>query len=243
MDWITENRMLVISLALMGLGVWWLMPSSWPRSRVGGWLLALVGGGLLASRLHVATGPLAESILFWIFSLGAVLCAVLMITSRKPVYAALWFALVTFSTCGLFLLQSAPFLAAATVIVYAGAIIVTFLFVMMLAQQAGATVYDQRARQPLLATIVAFVLLSALVYTIKTWDARRVVAAATETRAAVAVNELSQPPEDQPIGTMHGLGRSLFGDYLFAVELAGTLLLIASIGAIAMAPRRSGGTL
>ncbi len=49
----------------------------------------------------------------WIAAAGAsgvvaLLCAVLMITSRKPVYAALWFALVTFSTCGLFLLQSAP---------------------------------------------------------------------------------------------------------------------------------------
>jgi NADH-quinone oxidoreductase subunit J len=243
MDWISQNWLLVISLVLMGLGVWWLMPSSWPRSRAGGWLLALAGGGLLASRLHVATGPLAESILFWIFSLGALLSAVLMITSRKPVYAALWFALVTYSTCGLFLLQSAPFLAAATIIVYAGAIIVTFLFVMMLAQQAGATVYDQRARQPLLATIVAFVLLGALVYTIKIWDVERAVAGAFEAQATVAANDLSRPAEDQPIGTMHGLGRSLFGDYLFAVELAGTLLLIASIGAIAMAPRRAEGTL
>jgi len=243
MDWITNNWLLVISLGLMGLGVWWLMPSSWPRSRAGGWLLTLVGGGLLASQLHVATGQLAESILFWIFALGAVVCAILMITSRQPVYAALWFAMVTFSTCGLFLLQSAPFLAAATVIVYAGAIIVTFLFVMMLAQQAGSTVYDQRARQPLLATIVAFILLGALVYTIKIWDAHRAVAAADQLRAAITTNELSRPAAGQPIGTMHGLGRSLFGDYLFAVELAGTLLLIASIGAIAMAPRRPGGTL
>lgn len=243
MDWITDNWLLVISLGLMGLGVWWLMPSSQLRSRAGGWLLTLVGGGLLASQLHVATGPLAESILFWIFSVAALVCAVLMITSRKPVYAALWFALVTFSTCGLFLLQSAPFLAAATIIVYAGAIIVTFLFVMMLAQQAGATIYDQRARQPLAATIVAFVLLGALMYTIKIWDAHRAVAASAQSRATITTNELSRPAEDQPIGTMHSLGRSLFGDYLFAVELAGTLLLIASIGAIAMAPRRAEGTL
>ena len=42
---------------------------------------------------------------------------------------------------------------------------------------------------------------------------------------------------------MRGLGRSLFGDYLFAVELAGTLLLVATIGAIAIAPRRGRGTL
>jgi NADH-quinone oxidoreductase subunit J len=243
MDWITQNLMLLISLVLMGIGVWWLMPSSWPRSRAGGWLLVLVGGGVLATRLHVATGPVAESIMFWIFSVAALVSAVLMITSRKPVYAALWFSLVTLSTCGLFLLQYAPFLAAATIIVYAGAIIVTFLFVMMLAQQAGATIYDQRARQPLLATIVAFVLLGSLLYTIKIWDAHRAVAAATETRASITTNQLSRPADEESIKTLHAVGRSLFGDYLFAVELAGTLLLVAAIGAIAVAPRRAGGTL
>jgi NADH-quinone oxidoreductase subunit J len=120
---------------------------------------------------------------------------------------------------------------------------VTFLFVMMLAQQAGATVYDQRARQPLMATIVAFVLLGALLYTMKIWDAHRAVAAANEARPAITANELSRPAADEPIGTMHSLGRSLFGDYLFAVELGGTLLMIAAIGAIAMAPRRAEGTL
>ena len=46
----TKPGCCVVSLALMALGVWWLMPSSWPRSRAGGWLLTLVGGGLLASR-------------------------------------------------------------------------------------------------------------------------------------------------------------------------------------------------
>jgi NADH-quinone oxidoreductase subunit J len=243
MDWIRENWFLVVSLSLTGLGVWWLMPSSWPRSRAGGVLLALVGSGLLASLLHVATGPLAESILFWIFASAALACAVLMITSRNPVYAALWFALVTFSTCGLFLLQQAPFLAAATIIVYAGAIIVTFLFVMMLAQQAGATIYDQRSRQPLAATVVAFILLGALLYSLQMWDVHRAVVQAKEARVAITTNKLSRPTTDEKIGTMHGLGRSLFGDYLFAVELAGTLLLVASIGAIAMAPRRAEGTL
>jgi NADH-quinone oxidoreductase subunit J len=243
MDWIRDNWLLIVSLGLTGLGVWWLMPSTWPRSRAGGWILTIVGCGLLASKLHVATGPIADSILFWIFTAAALACAVLMITSRNPVYAALWFALVTFSTCGLFLLQSAPFLAAATIIVYAGAIIVTFLFVMMLAQQAGATIYDQRSRQPLAATVLAFVLFGSLLYTLQMWDVHRAVEQASETRSAVTTNVLSRPPADQPIGTMHGLGRSLFGDYLFAVELAGTLLLIAAIGAIAMAPRRAEGTL
>jgi NADH-quinone oxidoreductase subunit J len=243
MDWITENWFLLVSLALTAIGIWWLMPSSWPRSRAGGVLLALVGSGMIASTLHVATGPLTESILFWIFACGALVCAVLMITSRKPVYAALWFALVTLSTCGLFLLQSAPFLAAATIIVYAGAIVVTFLFVMMLAQQAGETIYDQRARLPFAATVVAFVLLGALLYTLETWNLHEATAIAESERAAITTNPLSRPAPDEPIDTMHSLGRSLFGDYLFAVELAGTLLLISAVGAIAMAPRRPEGTL
>jgi NADH-quinone oxidoreductase subunit J len=56
-------------------------------------------------------------------------------------------------------------------------------------------------------------------------------------------NPLSQLTPDQTMGRMHALGRSLFGDYLFAVEIAGTLLLVATIGAIAIAPRRRRGTL
>ena len=68
------------------------------------------------------------------------------------------------STCGLFLLQAAPFLMAATTIVYAGAIVVTFLFVIMLAQQGGLSDADQRSREPLLASIAGFVLLGALLY-------------------------------------------------------------------------------
>jgi len=242
MDWLNAHWLFVTSLACTALGVWWLMPSSWPRSNVVGVILALAGCGLLASALNLAAGPLTESILFWIFASGALASAVLMITSRNPVYAALWFALVTLSTCGLFLLQSAPFLAAATIVVYAGAIVVTFLFVMMLAQQGGATVYDQRSRQPLAATVAAFLLLGALLYTLDRWD-RQTEAGTTMNTAAATANPLSRPPADEPIDTMHALGRSMFGDYLFAVELAGTVLLIAAIGAIAMAPRRAEGTL
>src|SRR5205807_7606599 len=88
----------------------------------------------------------------------------LLITQRNPVRAALSFALVVLSTCGLFLLQAAPFLMAATTIVYAGAIIVTFIFVIMLAQQAGLSDADQRSREPLLACVAGFVLLGALLY-------------------------------------------------------------------------------
>ena len=65
------------------------------------------------------------------------------VTFRNPVYCAIWFALSLLGTAGLFLFQGAQFLGVATVVVYAGAILVTFLFVLMLAQPAGSAFYDR----------------------------------------------------------------------------------------------------
>jgi NADH-quinone oxidoreductase subunit J len=218
------------------------MPRTARLPKVVGMILAMCGAGLLAVRLHVAAEPVEQTVLFSTFAAAAVLSAILMITNRNPVYSALWFAMVTLNVCGLFLLQSAPFLAAATVIVYAGAIVVTFVFVIMLAQQSGATVYDQRSRQPFLATVLAVSLLTALVAALEPSDPAQVLVI-DDHASAVAAHAFSNPAVDQPLDTMLGLGRSLFGDYLLAVELAGTLLLVATIGAIAIAPRRRRGTL
>jgi NADH-quinone oxidoreductase subunit J len=240
--WLAEHWVFLLSLLVSAFGVWWLMPRDRMRSRPVGLLLALSGCGLLAARLADAPGSYTQSVLFWMFATAAVACAILMVTSSNPIYAALWFALVTLSVCGLFLLQSAPFLAAATVIVYAGAIVVTFVFVIMLAQQSGAIVYDQNSRQPLAATLATFVLLGCLLYMLEAWGIERASAAAPPA-AVSTTNPLSRPRGDERVGTMHGLGRSLFGDYLFAVELAGTLLLLATIGAVAIAPKRAQGTL
>ena len=106
---------------------------------------------------RLAAGPrrhrvAPETILFYVFSAIAIVVGVLLVTQRNPARAALSFALVVLSTCGLFLLLAAPFLMAATIIIYAGAIIVTFLFVLMLAQQEGFSDADDRSREPLLAT-------------------------------------------------------------------------------------------
>jgi NADH-quinone oxidoreductase subunit J len=240
MDWIAQHWLEALSLVLLAAGVWWLMPRTRPRPKAVGLLLALAGTVLLAVQVDDGSSPLGETVLFWLFAAAAILSAVLMITNRNPVYSALWFALVTLNVCGLFLLQFAPFLAAATVIVYAGAIVVTFVFVIMLAQQSGATVYDQRSRQPLVATIAAFVLLGTVLVALPRAGG---VFDADQAAIAVGANPLSRPATDESLGKMHALGRSLFGDYLFAVELAGTLLLVATIGAIAIAPRRRRGTL
>jgi NADH-quinone oxidoreductase subunit J len=243
-QWFTEHWILLLALLLSAVGVWWLMPVSKLRSRPVGVCLALVGCGLLAAQLHDGSGSWLDSIVFWFLATAAIGGGVLMITDRNPVYSALWFAIVTLSVCGLFVQQSAPFLAAATVIVYAGAIVVTFVFVIMLAQQSGATVYDQRSRHPLVGTLAAFFLLTALLFTIQKGGAQQTpMPTATAAPAAATANVLSRPSDGQSLLSMNALGRSLFGDYLFAVEMAGTLLLVATIGAIIIAPRRSQGKL
>lgn len=239
---------LLISLILIAFGIWWMIPARRIRNRWVGLTFVLLGIVGQLSLYRVAGSPLVDDILFWLFGGGALFFGALMITHHRPVYAALWFALATLSTCGLLLTQSAPFLAAATIIVYAGAIIVTFVFVIMLAQQAGTTAYDQRSRRPALAVVAAFVLLSGILTVLHQAGTQGITAIPQPSVAASAdatdiVNGLSRPQPGAALGTLHGLGRALFGDYLYFIELAGTLLLIASIGAIAIAPRRGQGTI
>lgn len=272
MTWMQQHPMTVVGLVLWAIGILWLMPgkkASKPRSHMFGVLIVAAGLVTFCLSCGKAQSELADDVMFWVFAIGALMSGVLMITARNPVYAALWFALATLSTCGLFLLQRAPFLAAATIIVYAGAVIVTFLFVIMLAQQSGAAGYDQRSSQSLLATISAFVLLGAISLTLQseTIDIVRPVAVAAGSPAPSSAapgsmgaamnadlpstdmvpvspgNVMSKADADHRVGDLKGLGKSLFGDYLFAVELAGTLLLVASIGAIAIAPRREQGAI
>jgi NADH-quinone oxidoreductase subunit J len=111
---------------------------------------------------HASIEPWLSRIMFGLFAGLAITAAVLMIVQRHPVYSALYFALVIMNAAGMFVLGSAPFLAAAVVIVYAGAIVVTFLFVVMLAQQSGLAAYDQRFWNPLPASLAAGILLGTI---------------------------------------------------------------------------------
>src|SRR5713226_1818590 len=166
--------MQILLPAGLGLvGIYLLLPrprTLLPSFRAGG--MTISTGGVFAALALVAAGWLfirtevvnAETILFYAFSAVAIVAGGLLVTQRNPVHAALAFALVVLSTCGLFLLLAAPFLMAATIIIYAGAIIVTFLFVIMLAQQTGLSDADARSREPLLSCIAGFLLLGAILF-------------------------------------------------------------------------------
>jgi NADH:ubiquinone oxidoreductase subunit 6 (subunit J) len=160
------NWTVLLPVAAGGLAIWYLMPGPRRRPLVAGavaGVVALAGvGAFLFRGLGDQIPETVEAVLFFGFSGLAILFAGLMITARNPARSALAFAMVVLSTCGLFLLLAAPFLTAATIIIYAGAIIVTFLFVIMLSQQGGPSNANLRSREPALATAAGFVLLTTL---------------------------------------------------------------------------------
>lgn len=112
---------------------------------------------------------------YYIFSALGLASAVRVITHTQPVYSALWFVMVVLSTAGMFLVLGAEFIAFGMVIIYGGAILVTYMFVIMLAAQseeaamageddpaAKATEYERIARDPVWAIIAGFLLLATL---------------------------------------------------------------------------------
>jgi len=122
----------------------------------------------IAESLVLADESRRPGFFYVVFSLIAVVSAVRMITHGRPVYSALYFVLVVLSSAGLFLLLEAEFMAFALIIVYAGAILITYMFVLMLAQQSpepggqGQPEYDLNPREPAAGAIVGFILLALL---------------------------------------------------------------------------------
>ena len=164
--------------------------------------------------------------------------AVATISFRSPVYCAIWFGMTLTGTAGLFLLAGAEFLAVATLVVYAGAILVTFLFVLMLSQPEGHTSYDRRSWEPMISAFIGAVLVGILTTMIGAAITR-----AENLPSPVTVKgnlAASSPrPDHLPEGDVDGtapptisrLGAELFTRYLVAVEAAGALLFAALVGA------------
>jgi NADH-quinone oxidoreductase subunit J len=192
------NWTVLLPVLAGGLAVWYLLPTARKRPWVFGALAGLIAlAGLVAFFIRGLGQRIPETVeagLFFGFSGLVIVFAVLMITVRNPARSALSFAVVVLSTCGLFLLLAAPFLTAATVIIYAGAIIVTFLFVIMLSQQEGPSNANLRTREPGLATAAGFILLATfLVGLQRVYDWRSVDAAIEH---AVALARADHIPED-----------------------------------------------
>lgn len=166
---------------------------------------------------------MVEAVLFYAFSALAVLSAVLVITVPKPTRALLSLIATMFCLAVLYLLLGAPFIAMAHLIVYAGAVLVLFLFVIML-QGIGAsdTPLAERFRPWYLALagFVGMAFLGSLFFLV---SFSRLPAVRSDPSSA--------------LGTVEAIGFSLFRDYLLPFELISLLLIVGVFAAIALAKR------
>jgi NADH-quinone oxidoreductase subunit J len=169
-----------------------------------------------------------EAAVFAVCAVIVLMGALGVVLSRNPVHAALCLVATLFGIAVLFIVQQAHFLAAVQIIVYAGAIVVLFLFVIML---LGVDRTDDLETEPLvaqrpLALIAGIVLGAGMV---------AVVTASTVTGLRGSSAEL-----DPAVPDVEQIGRLLFTDYLFAFEITSVLLVIAVVGAVMLARAKPG---
>ena len=238
------RMMILLGAVLAGVGLWGLLPGGTVRARLLGAVLAAAGLGLVAAQWPWVGGWIDQS-LFMLLAAAAVGSAAAAISLRNPVYAAIWFGMSLTATAGLLLFQGAQFLAVATIIVYAGAILVTFLFVLMLAEPSGRAPYDRQAWEGLVSALSGAFLVGILSLTVA-----RVLADPAEVVPPVPVTDEQRQAGILAEDHVLRIGQVLFGlpepagpnlapkpGYLIAVEAAGVLLLAALVGAAAICGR------
>ena len=153
-------------------------------------------------------------ILFWILSVLAIFSALMVITSKNPVFSVIWLILVFFCISGHYLLLNAQFLAIVNIIVYAGAIMVLFLYVLMLLDLKKETEPQKNHWIKLAGAVAGGCLLLVLIAALKKAD---------------IMNNIVQTREGD-IGLIQNLGKILFNEYVVPFEISSILFLSAMVG-------------
>jgi len=169
-----------------------------------------------------------ESVLFYVLSGLAVAASALVIGQRNPMYSVLLLIVSFAALAGLYIVLDAPFVAMAQMIIYAGAIMVLFLFVVMLlnAPQEDGAGWDRThpLRRPGVARIG--ILLAVVLVAELGWALTKVVALDTPVGARA---------DGALVSSVRELGKVLFTDYAFAFEATSLLILVAMVGAVVLA--------
>ena len=165
---------------------------------------------------------MTEAVFFWIFTIVLLGAALSVVFNRQPIYSVLSLLVVMFCLAALFIMLGAYFIAALQVLLYAGAVLVLFLFVIMLLNLEPETL--ARMRVFTLRTAGTLVALLFLFYFL------RVLQHGGGTRALTA--------SAAPSGTVESIGRLLFTKYLLPFELTSFLILAAIIGAVTLAKQK-----
>lgn len=176
-----------------------------------------------------------QSVLFFLFAAVAVGAAIMMILHRNPVYSAIYLIVTFFALAGFYVLLNAPFVASVHIIVYAGAIMVLFLFVIMLLnlKRDPSRERGKFARRAFAALLVVILLAEIGVL---------VGGALLTDNNAAARQPLLSPANGSSDSTFVGsttvIGKQLFTTYLLPFEIASILLLVGMVGAVILAKRK-----
>ncbi|MGQ9649715.1 MAG: NADH-quinone oxidoreductase subunit J family protein [Phycisphaerae bacterium] len=239
-------------LALGAAGVYLSMPAGRSTGRPLRWSARILGAASLAAIATYCVRWIGETsdgrTFFVVFALVAIVAAVRVVTHPKPIYCALYFVLVVLAVAALCLLALAEFLGAALVIVYAGAILVTYVFVIMLTQQQETDPANLTGREPLAAVALGFLLSAAVVQAmvaagtgLKTAGAGSLMIADGHGEQRIAASAQAEPvsmTKDDTAGNVRLVGQKMMTTYVLAVEIAGVLLLVALVGAVGLARKR-----
>jgi NADH-quinone oxidoreductase subunit J len=166
-----------------------------------------------------------ETVLFYLFGGVALLAAINMVAQKRVVYSAISLIICLCAVAALYLLLEAPFIAAVQIIVYAGAIMVLFLFVIMLLDPFSASVLRDKKKSLIYAgSILGILSLGLLIPLLRAYKPSLV----------------PRNPEiiGSEVGSVRSVGEMLFSKYLLPFEMTSVLILIAIIGVVVLARRR-----
>lgn len=167
-----------------------------------------------------------ENLLFYVFGGIALLAAISVVLLRRVFYSALSLIVCLSAIAGIYMLLEAPFIAAVQIIVYAGAIMVLFLFVIMLLDPfSGGVHVDKRRYLAFFGITLGAASLLLLYPLLRSYDPGK------------APHDLFLPPGGA--GTVANLAKALFSDYLLPFEVTSVLILVAIIGVVVLAKRQA----
>lgn len=152
---------------------------------------------------------------FYFLSFVAIFCAILVVISKNPVHSCLYLILAFFAIAGHYFLLNAQFLFAVHIIVYAGAIMVLFLYVIMMLNLNKETEPNKSVMVKVTATLASGILLLAMVIALKGADTGMIAVSSTE-----------------DIGLIQKLGTTLYNDYMLPFEVSSVLFLAGMVGAV-----------
>ncbi|NRG18679.1 NADH-quinone oxidoreductase subunit J [Rhizobiales bacterium] len=172
-----------------------------------------------------------QAVFFYVFAAICVASGFMVIASRNPVHSVLFLILAFFNAAGLFILLGAEFLAMILIVVYVGAVMVLFLFVVMMLDVDFVELRQGFLQYLPVGGLVGIILLVELLLGLGAWTFA----------PEVPVNVAAPIPPIEQVSNIQALGEVLYTRYIFFFQIAGLVLLVAMVGAIVLTLRHKEG--